>query len=401
MIMKPNLLSAIFLFASATAFCQIPSINETKSQTKDGISQKAFNVLNRQLVTVKREKQNLENLSNEKKDSIVNVNEKIIEKSEEIATLEKLINQSTFKNYESHFNLEIEKINDEIRDLENKHKDSVGNFAIMEKIEKRIETKRAELLRMEQKRDEKLGRKIYPTFFPSVRESSRNYFFEKMYNNSTDKTNYVNSFALSGDSDGATAQTEIITDNISALRISFGSVITANSNNTEIDEDTNIEEKEQKETEQDAFKRLVNGGGNFYLEFILPLISTNNENEGWITSYTYANFKGAMDIKGFGNNLDTSAGNGALGINSYLGASSDNGKFNFFIQGNINYSIGTDEFYENLGLGNKRGFLNGKFILGLALLNTFKVSAIVSTFGSDEKVRNEKVMIGVQILPNL
>lgn len=242
----------------------------------------------------------------------------------------------------------------------------------------------------------------YDGIFPTINKAYRNEFFKLMYNKNAE-TSFLNSFAISADTDGAVAQSEIVTDNIWAFRIAFGTIITAPSNKA--DETTETALKVGEETsealteERDAFKRLINGGGNFYLEAIFPILSTNQANGDQATAYLYANAKGAMDLKGFGNNLDTSTGNGSVGINGYLGASSANKKFNFFIYGNANYTFGTDDFYTNLGLEEEKPFFNARGVVGVTLLNAFKISATVNNFGSDEKLRTGKVLIGVQILP--
>lgn len=272
-----------------------------------------------------------------------------------------------------------------------------GEKDAFKKIQNKITKAKAELEALDEEKKNELAslEGNYSSWFPSFKRLYRQQFFESMYNKESNKTKYINSFALSANSQGALAQSEIITDNLSALRISFGSIVTSSS-----EKPTDVTET-QKATENDALKRLITGGGNFYLELLMPLATTNNENKGWVTMYTYANIIGASDVKGFGNNIDTSSGNGSLGITQYLGGTSDTGKFNFFVQGNLNYTMGSKAFYKNLGLNNEKGFLNGKFVAGLTINNTLRFSAIISSYGSDEKVRSGNVILGVQILPSL
>jgi len=264
-----------------------------------------------------------------------------------------------------------------------------------------IAKKRQEIVDLQKERDEKLaalGR--FPWFFPSWKKVNRKKFFHDMYSNKTDKTILLNSFALNANSDASAVQTEVVTDNMWALRVSFGSVLSI-SNSKSADTEGTPEEQTEKETEQEAFSRLINGGGNFYLDVILPVFTTNPNNGDQVTFYGYANLRGAMDLEGFSSNVDTSTGNGTAGLNAYLGVSSDNKKFNFFVQGNANFTVGTNEFYNNLGLRHEKPFLNGKFIAGVTMLNQFRISAIVNAFGSDEKIRSNKVMVGIQVMPGL
>ena len=115
--------------------------------------------------------------------------------------------------------------------------------------------------------------------------------------------------------------------------------------------------------------------------------------------YSYISVKAATDIKGYGNDIDTSTGNGSAGLYLYLGFSSENREFNFFLQGNANYSMGSTEFYENLAIEHNNGFFNGKIIAGLTLKNNFRFTANFLTFGSEPSLRREKITLGFQFLP--
>lgn len=249
----------------------------------------------------------------------------------------------------------------------------------------------------EQKERRLLNLNTYRWFMPTVRRFDREIFFQDMYNNSTNKTILLNSLLLNSNSHATAFQTEIVTDNLSALRLSFGSVLSLASSKN----DTGETEQEQKqdETEQEALSRLVNGGGNFYLEAVLPLLCTNPNNGNQVTFYGYANARGAMDIDGLGNDIDTATGNYSFGLNTYFGLSSDSKKFNFFLQANGNVTGGTKDFYRNLGLADEKIFFNGKVIAGMTILNNFRLSATLSNYGSDEKIRSNKITVGVQILP--
>lgn len=306
------------------------------------------------------------------------------------------------KDYETIYNRMIKQKQDSINNVygADLKKDKVS-LAEIDSIYNLIAKKREEIIELETKRDEKLAALgKFPWFFPSWKKVNRKKFFHDMYSNKTDKTILLNSFALNGNSDAKAVQTEVITDNMWALRVSFGSVLSV-ANSKSDDTDETPAEQTKKETEEEAFSRLINGGGNFYLDVILPVFTTNQNNGNQITFYGYANLKGAMDLDGFSSNVNTSTGNGTLGFNAYLGISSDNKKFNFFVQGNSNFTVGTNEFYNNLGLHNEKPFINGKLIAGVTMLNQFRISAIINAFGSDEKIRSNKVVVGIQVMPGL
>ncbi|WP_289665627.1 hypothetical protein [Flavobacterium panacagri] len=301
--------------------------------------------------------------------------------------------------YVVYYDKQIDNVKNEIDSLKN----AIRNHTSLKEIEltqDRINKKEREIRIIEQEKTDKLlSLNTYRWFMPTLRKIDRAVFFKDMYSNKTDKTILLNSFALSSDSKASAVQTEIVTDNLSALRLSFGSVVSLSTSKDETEE--TAEQKKKEETEQEAFSRLINGGGNFYLEAVLPLLCTNPNNGNQFTFYGYGSIRGAMDVEGFGNDIDTSTANYAIGLNTYFGLSSDSKKFNFFVQANGTVSGGTNDFYKNLGLVHEKAFFNGKIIAGMTILNNFRFSAMLSAYGSDEKIRSNKITVGIQILPGL
>lgn len=137
----------------------------------------------------------------------------------------------------------------------------------------------------EQKTSKILRLNKYQWFLPTYRKFDREVFFNDMYNNTTNKTILLNSFTLNSDSNATAVQAEIVTDNLSTFRLSFGSVMSLASSKEETGRSQ--EEQKKEETEQEAFSRLINGGGNFYLEAVLPLLCTNPNNGNQFTGYLY------------------------------------------------------------------------------------------------------------------
>ena len=397
--MKTKLLFiALIILLNFRMYSQVPSINQSGNVSKTSAIINFETTLSSKMKELKilKKKQSDKTDTKELSNSISN-------KQSEIDAIQTQITAENDKdpsivNCKKHYDLLISKKQEEINKLNDDAAAAAGGDTDpFNSIQDNIKIKQGELNSLKDEKEAAIAsiNGHYKALFPSVDRLHRNQFFKSMYNKKNDNTKYVNSFALSSNKDGSLAQSEIITDNLSALRLSFGSIISSPSGTPTNPTDS------QNQTEAEAVKRLIGGGGNLYLEVDFPLLSTNNENKGWFAFYSYANLIGASDIKGFGNNLPTSSGNGSFGISNYLGATSDNGKFNFFIQGNINYTMGSNDFYNNLGLDNEKGFLNGKLIAGVTLLNTFRFSAILSTYGSDEKVRSGNVILGIQILPNL
>ncbi|MFW0735666.1 hypothetical protein [Flavobacterium sp. T12S277] len=404
-------LTLAFLLILLKVQAQTPSINESKVLTFENsrsYQKKYKNLIEREIDRIQEEKKKFsESLAFKTTDAEkVKVYDSITKKDTEINKLKvKLENPARnilYKDYDDLYTRLIEQDEKSIKLHEKAIADKGDKITLKEldSIGKLIEQKQAEKQQKMLEKDEKLSAlDKFDWVLPTWERAGRKKFFADMYSNKTDQPIFLNSVALNSNSDAASVQNEIVTDNLWAFRLTFGSVLSVSSGSKNTGK--TVEEKEEKDkykAEQEALSRLVNGGGNFYLEALLPLFSTNQSNGDQITSYTYANVRGAMDLKDLSSNVDTSTGNGSVGINSYFGVSSDNKRFNFFVQGGMNFTVGNKGFYQNLGLSHEKPFLNGKVITGVTILNKFRLSAIISAFGSDEKVRSNKVTVGIQIL---
>lgn len=401
--MKAKIFSAIALFLFILKVqAQITSVNEAKSTlfVSDSFEKEyQKGIIDKEIKQLEIKKSSL----SKKADSVSKKNIESLDKkiSSLISKKNKVGNSSDEAlRYKAYYDRIISDKQDEIDDYNTALEDETLELADIDSIYNLIAIKKHEIELEIVKRDEKtssLGK--FPWLFPSWKKSNRKKFFHDMYSDKTDKTIFLNSFSLNSNSNATAVQTEMVTDNMWAMRLSFGNVLSVSPDQENSDETP--EEQKKDETEQEAFSRLINGGGNFYLDLTLPLVTTNQNNGDQITFYGYANLRGAMDVKGFSSNVDTSTGNGTFGLNIYSGISSDNKKFNFFLQANANYTVGTDIYYKNLGLYNEKPFVNGKIITGVTILNQFRFSAMVTAFGSDEKIRSNKVIVGIQILPGL
>lgn len=406
--LKIILLVAITLFY-LKIHSQTPSINETRSEVflnNKKFKEEFTKIYKEEIALLDRKKESDLKVAGLLETGKANIESRFIQDKAILeAKIGKLNIDRSYYGYDAYYKALIKKKMESINDLYGKveswdfQDEKKDNMENLKSTYDTINQKRIELQQLIAERDEKLAYVgSFDWFLPTVTKGNRKQFFHDMYNNKTEKSIFLNSFALNGNSDATSVQNEIVTDNMWALRVTFGSVLSLESKKADPAE---IPAKTKKETEEEALNRLLNGGGNFYLEFLLPLAATNQNNGDQITAYSYANIRGAMDIKSISNNIDTSTGNGTLGLNQYFGISSDSRKFNFFALGNINYTFGTNEFYSNLGLTDAKGFLNGRLLAGITILNNFRISLAVCPFGSDEKVRSNKVTVGIQIMPGL
>lgn len=401
----------ILLLNCIVSFSQIPSINETSDEVSMRYKKNKplnYKKIKKEIDSIEKIKAKIFTIDTLKlnKIAIGKLVEQFVSETEKIDNLnnqieidknKKLSEKEIYLNY---FDDQTLKINAEIDEISTRQKRLNNSLDKIDKCALDIRNKKIELKNLIIQRNDKLKSLTYSAFMPTLNKEYRDDFFSLTYNNNTAKTNYVNSLAILGNENGYLVQSEILTDNLNVFRVSFGTVINAKTSKKEDAPATETEALVGDEKSKDAINRLVNGGGNLYFDVILPLVTTyDGSASDYLTFYTYFNTRAAMDVKGYGNNIDTSTGNGSFGFNSYGSISSDTKKFNFFIQASINYNFGSNDFYKNLGLKDQQGFLNGKIIAGVGILNHFRVTAIINTFGSDEKLRNGKVNIGIQVLP--
>ncbi|HLO73225.1 MAG TPA: hypothetical protein VK164_04750 [Flavobacterium sp.] len=396
--MKKNYFLLFCVFGVVSVVAQVPSINVTATFSNEKVSSselKKLDSLNSKCSLLKDE---LSTLKGEKS----NEQTVIAAKESQIKGVEAEIKKTIEGNYFYQSNLayytnQLAKIEGKITKLKADMKlaEADDNRSRMDQYEGEIQALERDKGRLEIERDRKLNPAThnYSWWLPSKDKKYRDAFFEDTYNNSTNKTNYLNAFAVVGSPNGVTGQSELVADNMGMLRITFGTVITA-SNDSLSSENTRVE----------ALQRLINGGGNFYFDLTAPLLTTirGNSSDDLVNFYAYANIKAASDIKGYGNDLTASTYNTSLGLNLYSDISSENKKFNFFMVANASYYyLATKAFYEALQIDHTDGFLSGKITIGVTLLNQFRFSANVATFGSEASVRSTKIGFGLQFLPNL
>ena len=181
------------------------------------------------------------------------------------------------QNYIDYYEKVISEKKDELNKLIHIQSDETTKTAkdsmslLIKKCEEDIE-------KLKNDKNKEVTSKSYSWFLPSNNKKNRKYFFHTMYNSKDSKTKFLNSFGVNGNEYGISGQSELITDNISFLRLAFGTVISASNKETQKDPALN-------ETAIEALDRLVNGGGNFYLETILPFLTTIDRNNDDLTRW--------------------------------------------------------------------------------------------------------------------
>lgn len=209
--------------------------------------------------------------------------------------------------------------------------------------------------------------------------------FDIIYNGNGQKFKTLGNTGFTFGSNSASIYSELVSGNLGMLRVSLGSMISSNNNDS-----TQVAKNEE------AYQRLVTYGGNTVLNFEYPLLYIHSRDSHYNLISRFI-VRGTSDLPAFGTSTEKWAGSASYGIDFYGDASLDNNKLRFFINYNTNKIYGTDIYRNNLGITNNN-FTFGQLSLGLVFLEVFKISFTVATFSSEESLRNKSIVGGGQVL---
>jgi len=210
-------------------------------------------------------------------------------------------------------------------------------------------------------------------------------FFDMLYGDEGKRFKALGNAGINFGSNTASIYSELVSGNLGLLRVSLGSMISSNSNDSLKDG-----KKEQ------AYQRLVTYGGNTVLNLEYPLVYIHSKNNQY-NLISRLTAKGTADLPTFGTSTEKWAGSSSIGIDIYGDASLSNNQLRFFFNFNTNKIYGTDVYRDNLGVSSS-DFTFGQLSLGLVFLENFKISFIVTTISSEESLRNRSIVAGGQVL---
>ncbi|GGB82023.1 hypothetical protein GCM10007424_22560 [Flavobacterium suaedae] len=311
---------------------------------------------------------------------------------------DELFNQKTdgftiadYSYYIDSYTLELHKLRDSISAYEERRLeaqlDAAGVLTDSIKINRaRIILLRKRISKLRKEKNKKIR------WLPSWEREQRLYFFKEFYNEDDAHTNYLNGFSLLFGS--TTVQSELLSDYAGPFRFSFGTVITAESD----DETEGAENPEaDDESQENDLQRIINGGGNFYLTTQLP-VYTHTDNT--LLNLTSLNARIASDIEGVGADVETSDVKYGINLSSYLALTTDQKKFNFFVNAEYGWINGSGNFRDDFGLQDvfKKPAFIGKAIVGVMLDNKVTITVTSKSFSNYNSLVSEKVMVGIQLL---
>ncbi|MDO8966929.1 hypothetical protein [Algoriphagus sp.] len=235
-----------------------------------------------------------------------------------------------------------------------------------------------------------LGKPVMATRFFPVKNRNQGDFF---YNNVTSSgVSTLNSFVIQASGNGGVANTEIVSGRISALRVSFSSVIQGGGDSSD---------------SLEVNTKLFNGGGitNLHLEY--PFFYYNRQNVLF-----YSAFKPGFvaDLPVFGSQLERDAFSGYadLAMEFLTEIRTDGGEFSLFANFKGSYITGTPTFYSTLkapdtDLESKKvdkPFWISQVYVGISVSKQFRVSANIPIATTRQIALPDKIQIGIQILTN-
>ncbi|KOS06543.1 hypothetical protein AM493_11235 [Flavobacterium akiainvivens] len=205
---------------------------------------------------------------------------------------------------------------------------------------------------------------------------------------------FANNISLLYTDKSTIVQTELISDYMGLVRLSFGSVINATSE--ESAEGENAQSERENNNEQELL-RTLNGGGNFYLSGLLPFWTYKRSLFLFMPSL---NGKISADIEGMGSNVAASDVRGMLYPSLYVSRASDNKKFNFFLQAEYGLLFATNDFYDQFEIdrNSKTPVLLGRAMFGVTIGGSLRFTVVTKSVSNYKQLINDKVMIGLQFL---
>jgi hypothetical protein len=210
-------------------------------------------------------------------------------------------------------------------------------------------------------------------------------FFDILYDNEGKIVRILNNTGFNLGSKTASLYAELASGTLSVFRISLGTMVVSSS-----------EEDTEEARREEAFQKLASSGGNTVLNIEYPLAYIHSPNKQYnVVSRLIA--KGTADFPDFGTTTDSFAASASLGVDFYADAALRNNALRFFINVNFNKIKGSDVYKENLGVSNS-AFYYGQLVAGVIVAERFKLSFVLNTFGSQEILRNSRIIAGGQIL---
>ncbi|MBA4300789.1 hypothetical protein [Algoriphagus alkaliphilus] len=226
-------------------------------------------------------------------------------------------------------------------------------------------------------------------FFPVTNRNEGNFFYNSV---SSSGLSTLNSFVIQASENGGAANAEIVSGQISFMRVSFSSVIQGGGDSAD---------------SLEVNTKLFNGGGITNLHFEFPFFYYNRRN-----ILFYSAFKPGFvaDIPVFGSELERDAFSGYadLALEYLIELRTDGGEFSLFANFKGSYIAGTPTFYSTLKSPDFEGgtqkvtkpFWISQVYVGAAVSKRFRISANIPIATSRLIQIPDKIQIGIQVTPD-
>lgn len=201
-----------------------------------------------------------------------------------------------------------------------------------------------------------------------------------------DSIKIIDNVSIQGLTDRGVFYSELFEDafnTVQPFRVSLGTTV--------------VSTKGDSTGEKQSVQKILSGGGNFSLNFSTPLLYGKTPH---ISVYSDASLRFAGDLP-IANSISSKiTGNISPTLNLYASVSTKKQQFNFFGNVRSGVIIGTNDFYENLGIK------NGKFTpiylvqssFGITLEQRIKIFFNAPLYSNITKIWHSPVIVGVQLL---
>lgn len=229
-----------------------------------------------------------------------------------------------------------------------------------------------------------------PARFIPVKNRVQGNFF---YNNVTSSgVSTLNSFVIQASENGGAANAEIVSGQISFMRVSFSSVIQGGGDSAD---------------SLEVNTKLFNGGGITNLHFEVPFFYYNRQN-----ILFYSAFKPGLvaDIPVFGSELERDAFSGYadLALEYLIELRTDGGELSLFANFKGSYIAGTPTFYSTLKSPDSeigtpkvtKPFWISQVYVGVAVSKRFRITANIPIATTRLIEMPDKIQIGIQVTPD-
>ncbi|GEM_PF-3053519 len=233
-------------------------------------------------------------------------------------------------------------------------------------------------------------------FFPVGNATDAQLYYQNGLNDSRSKFLQNSTLSFNADATKASLYTEIYADYFGPFRLGLGTLV---SNSSSANAGPPTTASDTANIQQDAFQRLLGGGGNATFIATYPLLGLGNASSTAELKVVFTP-KFSFDIPQMGALANQSPFNTDFGIDFTAYVTGKTGLFTLLASARIAGIIGNKDFYSNLNKPDNQPFMLNQTSLGIAIHSTFRI--IATKYWGSKFVTSQfpSYNIGLAVIPN-